>query len=397
MFVPLMFAALAQAPVIDSLTLDAALELARRRRGLMMVARAGVDRARAEFRGAGSIPNPTASYSYTESVPKDHAVIEQPLDFLLRRSSDRSAARAGIASALADSVLFTHDVEREARSAFYSVLATSRRLGLAQDEAAIADTLAALATRRLAEGEISRLDATQAALEAARTRQLVSSSREEHAAALAALARALALPADSLPPASGALDTGVSQAVPPPLPIDSLPSVSQARAESLAAQARLTAAQRARIPFPALQAGIEWNDPTVPDKRAFATIGLSLPLPLWQSGGSAAAAARADALAAAGRLRETRADIQRLLSETSTRVRESAQRALVARDSIMPLAVQQRALALVAYRAGETGVVPVLDALRAERQVARDLVDDLLTYQEAYADWLALLGEGGVR
>ena len=48
MFVPLMIAALAQAPVTDSLTLDAALELARRRRGLMMVAAAGVTRARAD-------------------------------------------------------------------------------------------------------------------------------------------------------------------------------------------------------------------------------------------------------------------------------------------------------------------------------------------------------------
>jgi outer membrane protein, heavy metal efflux system len=397
MFVPLMIAALGQAPVTDSLTLDAALELARRRRGLMMVARAGLDRARAEFRGAGSMPNPTASYSYTESVPKDHAVIEQPLDFLLRRSSDRSAARAGIASALADSALLSYDVEREARSAFYSVLATRRRLGLAQDEAAIADTLATLATRRLAEGEISRLNATQAALEAARARQLVSTSREEHAAALAVLARALALPADSLSPASGALDTGISQAVPPPLPIDSLPSVSQARADSLAAHARLTAAQRARIPFPALQAGIEWNDPTVPDRRAFAVFGLSLPLPLWHSGGSVSAAARADAVAAAGRLQETRAEARRQIATTLVRVQESALRALVARDSIMPLAVRQRELALVAFRAGETGIVPVLDALRAERQVARDLVDDLLTYQEAYADWLALLGERGVR
>jgi len=200
-----------------------------------------------------------------------------------------------------------------------------------------------------------------------------------------------------LSPASGALDTGVSQAVPPPLPIDSLPSVSQARADSLAAHARLTAAQRARIPFPALQAGIEWNDPTVPDRRTFAVFGLSLPLPLWHSGGSVSAAARADAVAAAGRLQETRAEARRQIATTLVRVQESALRALVARDSIMPLAVRQRELALVAFRAGETGIVPVLDALRAERQVARDLVDDLLTFQEAYADWLGLLGERGVR
>jgi hypothetical protein len=69
---------------------------------------------------------------------------------------------------------------------------------------------------------------------------------------------------------------------------------------------------------------------------------------------------------------------------------ESRARARLSRDSIAPLAVRQRELALRAYRAGETGLVPVLEALRAERQVAQDLVSDLLSFQEALAGWLEL-------
>jgi outer membrane protein TolC len=65
---------------------------------------------------------------------------------------------------------------------------------------------------------------------------------------------------------------------------------------------------------------------------------------------------------------------------------------LVARDSILPLAARQRELALNAYRVGETGIVPVLDALRAEREVGRELVLDLVAYQQARADWIALMG-----
>ncbi|MBE0591247.1 MAG: TolC family protein, partial [Gemmatimonadales bacterium] len=119
---------------------------------------------------------------------------------------------------------------------------------------------------------------------------------------------------------------------------------------------------------------------------------VGLPIPLWQSGGAPAAAARARADQATAQLREVRADATRLLAQATVRVQETARRALVARDSVLPLAVRQRELALVAYQTGETGIVPVLDALRAEREVVRDLVADLVAYQAARADWLALIG-----
>jgi hypothetical protein len=51
-----------------------------------------------------------------------------------------------------------------------------------------------------------------------------------------------------------------------------------------------------------------------------------------------------------------------------------------------------RARALRAYQAGETGVLPVLDALRGERDVSLAALQDQLAYQEALADWNALTG-----
>jgi cobalt-zinc-cadmium efflux system outer membrane protein len=376
----------------DSLTLDAALALARAHRGQVAVAAAVVAAARADRRTILSLPNPIASYSYTGDPPRQHASIDQPLDWLLRRGSDAAAGRAGIGVALADSTQLLAEVAREARSAFYTALGTSRRLTLAEDEAALADSLAGIATRRRAAGEISELEQAQAALEAARARQLVSAGREDHQLAVAELGRALGVLPDALAAPAGALDRELSGAVPAAPLVDALPMVAAARADSTMARAFYHAAQWSRIPFPSVQAGLDWNDPANPTAGSTILLGLSLPLPLWQSGGAAAAAARARADQAAAQLREVRADAARLLTQATARLQETARRALVARDSVLPLAIRQRELALLAYRAGETGIVPVLDALRAEREVVRDLVTDLVAYQVARADWLALIG-----
>jgi cobalt-zinc-cadmium efflux system outer membrane protein len=376
----------------DSLTLDAALALARAHRGQVALAAAVVAAARADRRVLLTLPNPTAAYSYTGDTPREHATIDQPLDWLLRRGSDAAAGRAGVGVAVADSTQLLAEVVREARSAFYVALGTVRRLALAEDEAALADSLAGIAARRRAAGEISELEQAQAALEAARARQLVSASREDHQLAVAELGRALGVPPEMLAVPVGALDRELPRVAPEAPLVDALPMVAAARADSAMARALYHAAQWSRIPFPSVQAGLEWNDPANPTAGSTILLGLSRPLPLWQSGGAPAAAARARADQAAAQLREVRADAERLLAQATARVQETGRRALVARDSILPLATRQRELALIAYRAGETGIVPVLDALRAEREVVRDLVTDLVAYQVARADWLALIG-----
>jgi cobalt-zinc-cadmium efflux system outer membrane protein len=348
--------------------------------------------ARGDRRAATALPNPVASYSYTGDPPRQHFVVDQSLDWLLWRGSAGAAGAAGVGMALADSTQLLADVTRQARSAFYASVGAGRRLALAEEEAAFADSLAAIAARRRAAGEIPELEAAQAALEAARARQLVSASREDHAVAIADLARALGVSAETLGPPAGALDAELSRTAPTPPEVDSLPMVASQRADSVMAAAQYTTTQRSRIPMPSVQAGLDWNDPANPNAGSTIVLGVALPIPLWQVGSGAAAAAQARADESAARLREVRADAARLLAQAAVRVQETARRALEARDAIFPLATRQRELALVAYRAGETGIVPVLDALRAEREVVRDLVADLVAYQTARADWLALIG-----
>jgi cobalt-zinc-cadmium efflux system outer membrane protein len=376
----------------DSLTVDGAVALALVHRGQVDVAASVVAAARADRRVLLEFPNPTASYSYSGDPPRQHVTVDQSLDWLLRRGSAGAAGAAGIGVALADSTQLVAVVVRDARSAFYAALGTARRLALAQEEAGFTDSLAGIAARRRAVGEISELEQAQAALEAARARQLVSASREDHQLAIAELGWALGVQPEALAAPAGALDRELSRTVPRTPTVDALPMVAAARADSIMARSLYQTAQWSRIPFPSLQAGVEWNDPSDPSVGSTILLGLSLPLPLWNSGGGPAAAARARADQAAAQLREVRADAERLLAQATARVQETALRALVARDSVLPVATRQRELALVTYQAGETGIVPALDALRAEREVVRDLVTDLVAYQVARADLLALIG-----
>jgi len=376
----------------DTLTLDGALALARLHRGQVVLASARAAAARADARSGVVIPNPTASYQYTGDSPRQHITIDQPIDWWLRRGSAGAAGRAGIDAALADSVQLIAQVEREARTGFYSALGTRLRLSLGEEEAALADSLQRIAAHRRAAGEISELEEAQATLEASRTRLLVSTSREEHIAALAELGRALGISPDSLTPLGGTLDDGVSAMPPPLVDLIALPLVQRASAEVALAQSLARTARRDRIPLPSLQAGFEWDTPTDPTARTTAIVGFSIPLPFWQSGGALSAAASARADEAVAILAETRTEAARLLMETATRVAESGRRAIIARDSIVPLAARQRELALLLYQTGETALAPVLDALRTERAVAREAIAELVAFQTARAEWQELIG-----
>jgi cobalt-zinc-cadmium efflux system outer membrane protein len=189
------------------------------------------------------------------------------------------------------------------------------------------------------------------------------------------------------------LETSLDQALPfANVPVDSVPTLHAAVADSAAAAASARATSRARLPLPAVQAGAEWDDPSSPTHGALSTVGFSLPLPLWQRGGGAVAQARARTVEATAHVRETRLEVTRALREARIHLEETADRAQFARDSLLPAAQALGARALRAYQSGATGVLPVLDAIRGEREVALAAIQDLLAYQDAVATWYALLG-----
>jgi cobalt-zinc-cadmium efflux system outer membrane protein len=149
-------------------------------------------------------------------------------------------------------------------------------------------------------------------------------------------------------------------------------------------------ARRLRVPMPALQVGAEWGDPSQPG--ALSVIGLAVPLPIWNQNGGAVMEARAQADRAAAQVEETRLDAWQQIASTRAHLEETVRRARLARDSLVPLAARLRDRALRGYAVGETDIRAALDALRSERQVRLEALQDQLAFQQALADWFLLAG-----
>jgi cobalt-zinc-cadmium efflux system outer membrane protein len=373
----------------DSLTLAQALARARTARLQAIVAAAQVAEAHGALRAAGAIPNPVVSYSRSDATPTSHLLVDQPLDWMIRRGPDRAAAQAGVSRARADSAQTMAELHRSVRLAYWRARAGLLSEALVEAEAVQADSLAMIAAARLRAGDISLLEQEQAAQEASRAHQAASSAREASRVAAAELARAIAIE-DPSPRPSDPLDTGLEQLPDSAIALDQVLSLRAAVADSTAAAAQLRSLGRARVPFPALQGGAEWGDPTEPG--TLSVIGFAIPFPLWQRGGGAVAAARARADRLSALAREARLDVVRQVRQGRIHLEETARRARAARDSLLPAAAVLRARALRAYQAGETGILPVLDALRSEREVTLSALQDQLAFQESLADWYALTG-----
>ena len=391
MLVAVLAVLLAQGPVPSALSLDSAIHRGIAVRGRVAEARAGVAEARAAHRLAGQIPNPMLSYEHTSDPPRQHLLFDQSLSWLATRGSSRAAASAAIRRAGADSIFLVAGVAQEVREAFYDALGAHEVERLVGEEVAAADSLATIARRRLEVGDISRFESEQAAQESRRGQQLLSEARQATRAADAAFARAVGW-GESVPPtAAGALDQGVDLAAGIAFSPDSMPMVLSAVADSASLALEWSSARRARWPIPSVVAGAEWDDPDVPGKT-LSVIGFAVPLPLWNSGGADAALARARADRGAAMAREARLESVRAIAEARARLDESARRARFARDSLVPAARALREQALVAYRAGETDILAVVDALRSERDIVLAEVESLRAFQAALAAWYALFG-----
>lgn len=393
------------------LTLAQALERARASRPQVAAAAAGVERARGAARLGALVPNPLVGGQRDARTPTRQATITQPLAWLLRRGADAAAGRAGVVRAAADSAQLLADLGRDVRRAFYGALAGDERLRLAAEQARYADSLVALADRRVAAGDLSALERDQVAQEAARARLAAWQAREQARVARVELARAVAWtgpaegpgaprPAGALaealdtPDVVGDASAGAGSAA----EVAALPTLRAALADSAAAAARYRAARLAQLPLPAVVAGAEWGASATADAGARVAahttpiVGLSVALPFWNQGREAAAEARGAAAEGAARAGEARLTVTAQLAAARVRAAETAARARFARDSLAPEAARIRTGAVRLYEAGRTGLLPVLDALRVERDVAGTLVQALLAFQEARADLFALLG-----
>lgn len=347
------------------------------------VARADTTLALAQLVIARARPNPTLSSVYSRATPQYHVTMDQPFDWPGIRGARVGAAEAGRTAARYRYAWTRALVALDADTTYTRVLAALARTRLSERNARDADSLRRIAIARRDAGDASDLDVALASVNSGQAANAAAADTLAMLSTLLDLQAAMGLPADGvrvvptdslslLPAAMPVGDSGTA----PPL------SVASARAAVTAAGLAARLQRRSRFAQPSLMAGFETGDPTGSEPGLLPTVGLSLPLPLFDRNRGPIAQALAE---------ESRARAELALAEVESRTevaRASREftiaQAKVTRDrQVVASAARVAAMSLTAYRESAAALPSVLEAQRNAREVLAQYVDDLA------AAWIA--------
>jgi cobalt-zinc-cadmium efflux system outer membrane protein len=307
-------------------------------------------------------PNPGVTYSREGAGFTEFLQVEQSLPVFGTRAALTRAGDAATAAAEADRDARLWVLRTEAANAVALLAAAQARLETAKAHTREVERLIEILRIREREGEGSRFDRLRAEQELRDTRQLATSSAVELASARATVAAML--PGDLT---LGRI-TSVGALAPAPAPVDALMTHGiSMRAELRALQRTVEratleahAARRARLPSPTLFGGLKRADDDGSRERG-AVFGVSLSLPLFDSGGREAARW----LAERERAEAERTSIERQVRSEITRASEAlALRHAALTEDAEGAADELTQIAEVAYREGEVGILELLDAVR---------------------------------
>ena len=334
--------------------------------------------ADARLRTAREYPNPTFTASYSRAVPQNHFSVELPLDLPGIRGSRVSAAEAGRTSARYSFLAARAAIELGVDT-MYSV-AEGAVIKASLSRATAIDAARMLTDTRLRRdaGDASDLDVNLAEVSAGQAANIASADSVGAIDTRLELQSRMGLRgdivvvelADSL--GSPGRVTGVSVAQ-----LASAPSVAAASAAVTAARLGLVSQRRSAFGVPAVQFGVEARDPTGGEKGALPTVGIVLPLPLFNRSGGAVAFARAEVTRAQAELAVARLEASTQLSRA---IRTwSVAEARIARDRrILDAATSNLTLSEKGYAEGQLAISDILEVRRALHDAQAQYVTDLV-------------------
>ena len=366
----------AQQPV----TREQAVSAAESRGARAMLGRADTAAAAGALRSARAFPNPSLSAIYTKDVPRYHYIADLSLDLPWLRS-----ARIGAAASARDAARYGFAFERaairlDAGAAYTRALAAQAHARLSRRTASDADSLLKMARLRRDVGDASELDVRLAEVNAGQLENVAVDDSLASLDALLAVQLLMGLPAETptimladslVPPADTASDD-------PGEPFRVAAAAASLRAE----ERTLTLAHRNVFPVPSLQVGVERGDPTEPPGTLLPTVGLSLPLPLFNWHGGDIAQARAARDRAQANLDATRRESAAAVAR-ARRVLAAALERVGRGRRLLASADRVAAMSLQAYAEGAIPLANVLEAQRNARDALGRYIDDLAFANDA--------------
>ena len=382
----------AQGAVAQRMTREEAVRLALTRGTRAAVASATARAAHAGLLGARALANPTLSASYSKSTPQYHAIVDVPLDFLVRRPLQVSAALSASEAATYRLAFERASVEFETDTLYTRAAAQSARAALSRANAVDADSLLTVARVRRDAGDASELDVELARVNAGQAENTAAADSLAEISALLDLQSALGMPAarvtvvlaDTLavPPADSLARLA---SAPGPAATSGVPLAVAAAAQDVrSAEQSLSLERRGIWSGLALQAGVETHDPTGSETGLLPTFGLSIPLPFFSQNRGAIALAAAGRDRARVELEAARRESASLIARARRELAAAATRA--ARDRELVASADRVArMSLQAYSEGAYPLANVLEAQRNARDVLAQLIDDTAAVSGAAA------------
>lgn len=340
---------------------------------------ADVRRARGLAEQARARPNPIVNV-YAENFTGDlirnardqqqvTGQIDLPIELGGKRSARIAAGEAGIAAAQARTVEGRLLYATELARAYAGVEIADRRIALAEDEVeeATADLKAARAL--VGAGKEARLRQIQAETELNTLEADLETARAQKVAALARLSALAESPVPFTGISESLLDRLDAQPASGPIDPMQTAAVKVAEAERDAAAKAVTVQQRLAIPNITAIVGVRQlriaSGPAI-------VAGVGVPLPLFDRNRGNIAAARADLQGA-----DARAAVARLEAEANSRAAlalvTASDRKAEAAQRTMATAEEGYRLARIAYQAGKSPLIELL-AARHNLGVARGVI-----------------------
>ncbi|MGA9994054.1 MAG: TolC family protein [Pyrinomonadaceae bacterium] len=337
---------------------------------------------------AGQRPNPEFITSYTRSEPRMNYSISQPVELGGKRARRLDVARGEARLAELDVENALRTLRRDARVAYFNLALARDTLGLGRQSVEQAQRLADIAQARFEAGDIAQFEVLQARLAVSRAEndlaRLENVERISRAGLNLLLNRtpetSLDLRETLFVPRSPVNTAQLTERA-LTLNVELRAAEEQIRTE----QSRLRLARAGRVPDLLLEPGIESIDPALPNNYGF-KMQVTVPLPIFNR--SRGEIARSNALIEQFTA-EREAARQRITSEigqASLRLETARQQVNFYETRLLPEAVRVSEMALEAYRAGQTGILPVVDAQRNFTEVRQGYLQALFDYQSALAD-----------
>lgn len=367
--------AAAQQPVTRADVVQAAVARGPR----LAIARADSATARAGVVLARQFDNPVAGVSHSKSAPTEHYTLDVPLDLPWLRKSRVGAAEASYGAASLRFAFEREAVAYEADTSYTRALAAASRARVSLRTARDADSLLTLAKLRRDAGDGSELDVQLAAVNAGQQANTAAIDSLDALSAVLNVQAVMGIPADAR---AIVLTDTLEAAVAGPTSDGSPLLILAAEQDVRAADLSLSLEKRRLFAPPSLSLGFESHDPSLQNSSVLPTIGISLPLPVFNQNSGAVMAAEAQRDRARAQLSFARIELLSALARANRSALVAGERASRSR-SLVDGANRVATLSLLAYREGASALPSVLEAQRTAREALQNYIDDLAALRNA--------------